>query len=129
MGLDTFFFYSWWRGGYPSLNLFVSFVTTVKTLGNNVPTTDGDVSESDRVCDSAMTPNPIVAATNVDENNETVDEQDDVEYDKTDDDEEEVEDKEYHDVSDEYHGDDGSIGGSTLDPTLDGSESTGEDYD
>ena len=28
-----------------------------------------------------------------------------------------------------YLGDDGSIGRSTLDPTLDGSEGTGEDYD
>ncbi|CAB72150.1 putative protein [Arabidopsis thaliana] len=77
VGLNTFFFI---RGQYPSLNLFVSFITTVKTLGNNVSRTHGDDAESDCVCDSV---------SNVDENNEVVDEQDDVEDDKTDEDEEE----------------------------------------
>ncbi|KAG7588818.1 hypothetical protein ISN44_As07g011400 [Arabidopsis suecica] len=86
MSLDTFFLI---RGGDPSVNLFVSFITTVKALGNNVPRTDGDDAESDRVCGSAKTPNPIVAASNVDANNEAVDEQDDVQEDKTDEDEEE----------------------------------------
>ena len=109
-------FDSWWV----SFSQLVSFITTVKAIGNTVSRTHGDDAESDRLCESAY---------NVVENNETVDEQDDVEYDKTDDDEEEVEDKEDHDVSDDYHGDDGSIGGSTLDATLDGSEGTGEDYD
>jgi len=75
VGLNTFFFI---RGQYPSLNLFVSFITTVKTLGNNVSRTHGDDAESDCVCDSV---------SNVDENNEVVDEQDDVEDDKTDEDE------------------------------------------
>ncbi|KAG7553319.1 Reverse transcriptase domain [Arabidopsis thaliana x Arabidopsis arenosa] len=86
MSLDTFFLI---RGGDPSVNLFVSFITTVKALGNKVPRTDGDDAESDRVCGSAKTPNPIVAASNVDANNEAVDEQDDVQEDKTDEDEEE----------------------------------------
>ena len=116
VGLDTFFLI---RGRYPSLNLFVSFITTVKTLGNNVSRTHGDDAESDRVCDSVL---------NVDENNEAVDEQDDDEDDKTNEDEEEG-DNEYRGGYDDYQGDDGSIGGSTLDPTIDGSESSGEDYD
>nr|AAG50848.1 mutator-like transposase, putative [Arabidopsis thaliana] len=112
VGLNTFFMI---RGRYPSLNLFVSFITTVKTLENNVSRTHGDDAESDRV-------------SNVDENNEAVDEQDDVEDDKTDEDEEEG-DNEDGDGYDDYQGDDGSMGGSTLDPTIDGSESNGEDYD
>jgi len=44
--------------------LFVSIITTVKTLRNNVSRTHGDDAESDRVCDSVL---------NVDENNEAVD--------------------------------------------------------
>ena len=75
VGLDTFFLI---RGGYLFLNLFVSFITTVKTLGNNVSRTHGDDAESDHVCDSV---------SNVDENNEALDEQDDVEDGKTDEDE------------------------------------------
>ncbi|KAG7571844.1 hypothetical protein ISN44_As09g002520 [Arabidopsis suecica] len=125
MSLDTFFLI---RGGDPSVNLFISFITTVKALGNNVPRTDGDDAESDRVCGSAKTPNPIVAASNVDANNEAVDEQDDVQDDKTDEDEEE-EDTEDGDGYDDYQGDHGSMGRSTLDPTIDGSEGSGEDYD
>ncbi|KAG7612194.1 SUF system FeS cluster assembly SufBD superfamily [Arabidopsis suecica] len=101
--LNTFFMI---RGRYPSLNLFVSFITTVKTLRNNVSRAHGDDAESDRV-------------SNVDENNEAVDEQDDVEDDKTDEDEEEG-DNEDGDGYDDYQGDDGSMGGSTLDPTIDG---------
>jgi len=58
VGLNTFFMI---RGRYPSLNLFVSFITIVKTLMNNVFRTHGDDAESDRV-------------SNVDENNEVVDE-------------------------------------------------------
>ncbi|KAG7588868.1 Nucleic acid-binding OB-fold [Arabidopsis suecica] len=123
MSLDTFFLI---RGGDPSVTLFVSFITTVKALGNTIPRTDG---ESYRVCGSATTPNPIVAASNVDGNNEAVDEQDDVEDDKTDTDEEEEEDNEDGAGYDDYQGDDGSMGGSTLDPTIDGSEGSGEDYD
>ncbi|KAG7569070.1 hypothetical protein ISN45_Aa04g018290 [Arabidopsis thaliana x Arabidopsis arenosa] len=118
MSLDTFFLI---RGGDPSVNLFVSFITTVKALRNNVPRTDRDDAESDRVCGSAKTPNPIVAASNVDANNEAVDEQEDVQDDKTDEDEEE-EDTKDGDGYDDYQGDDGSMGGSTLDHTIDGSE-------
>ncbi|KAG7579789.1 Zinc finger PMZ-type [Arabidopsis thaliana x Arabidopsis arenosa] len=124
MSLDTFFLI---RGGDPSVTLFVSFIT--KALGNTVPRTDGDDGESYRVCGSVTTPIPIVAASNVDGNNEAVDEQDDVEDDKTDDNEEEEEDNEDGAGYDDYQGDDGSMGGSTLDPTIDGSEGSGEDYD
>ncbi|KAG7553031.1 hypothetical protein ISN45_Aa06g035980 [Arabidopsis thaliana x Arabidopsis arenosa] len=123
MSLDTFFLI---RGGDPSVNLFVSFITTVKAVGNTVSRTDGHDAESDCVCGSAKTPNPIVAASNVDANNEAVDEQDDVEDDKTDEDEEE-EDKEDGDGYDDHQGDDGSIGGSSLDPTIDGSEGNVEE--
>jgi len=112
VGLNTFFLI---RGRYPSLNLFVSFITTVKTLGNNVSRTHGDDAESDRV-------------SNVDENNEAVDEQDNIEDDKTDEDEKEG-DNEDGDGYDDYQGDDESMGGSTLDPTIDGSESSDEDCD
>jgi len=116
VGLDTFFLI---RGQYPSLNLFVFFITTVKTLENDISRTHGDDAESDRVCDNV---------SNVDENNEAVDEQDDVEDDKTDEDEKEGN-NEDSDGYDDYQGDDGSMEGSTLDPTIDGSESSGEDYD
>ncbi|KAG7548543.1 Kelch repeat type 1 [Arabidopsis suecica] len=104
MSLYTFFLI---RGGDPSVNLFVSFITTVKTLGNNVPRTDGDDAESDRVCGSAKTPNPIVAASNVDANNEAVDEQDDVQEDKTDEDEEEEDTEDGDGWYDDHQGDDG----------------------
>jgi len=101
------------------VGILLSTCLSVKTLGNNVFRTHGDDAESDRVCDSV---------SNVDENNETVDEQDDVEDDKTDEDEEEGDNKD-GDGYDDYQGDDGSMGESTLDPTIDGNESTGEDYD
>ena len=80
--------------------MFVSFITTVKTLGNNVSRTHGDDAESDCVCDSV---------SNVDENNEVVDEQDDVEDDKTDEDEKDG-DNEDGDGYDDYQCDDGSMG-------------------
>ena len=51
-----------------------------------------------------------------------------VEDDKTNEDDEE-EDNEDDDGYNDYHGEDGSIGGSTLDPTIDGSEGSSEDYD
>ena len=116
MGLDTFFLV---RGGYLSLNLFVSFNNTVKAFGNTVSRSHGEVSESDRVFDSA---------TNVDENNEDAEEQADVEDDTTEEDEVE-EGNEDDDGCDDYLGVDGSIGGSTLYPTTDGSEGIGEEYD
>ena len=116
MGLETFFLV---RGGYLSLNLFVFFNNTVKAFGNTVSRSHGEVSESDRVFDSA---------TNVDENNEDAEEQADVEDDTTE--EDEVEDgNEDDDGCDDYLGVDGSIGGSTLYPTTDGSEGIGEEYD
>jgi len=101
------------------VGILLSTCLSVKILGNNVFRTHGDDAESDRVCDSV---------SNVDENSETVDEQDDVEDDKTDEDEEEGDNKD-GDGYDDYQGDDGSMGESTLDPTIDGNESTGEDYD
>jgi len=104
MGLETFFLV---RGGYLSLNLFVSFNNTVKAFGNTVSRFHGEVSESDRVFDSA---------TNVDENNEDVEEQADVEDDTTEEDEVEEGNKD-DDGCDDYLGVDGSIGGSTLYPT------------
>ena len=116
MGLETFFLV---RGGYLSLNLFVSFNNTVKAFGNTVSRSHGEVSESDRVFDSA---------TNVDENNEDAEEQADVEDDTTEEDELE-EGNEDDDGCDDYLGVDGSIGGSTLYPTTDGSEGIGEEYD
>nr|AAC24187.1 Mutator-like transposase [Arabidopsis thaliana] len=79
----------------------------------------GEVSESDRVFDSA---------TNVDENNEDAEEQADVEDDTTEEDELE-EGNEDDDGCDDYLGVDGSIGGSTLYPTTDGSEGIGEEYE
>ncbi|AAD12675.1 Similar to gi/3047071 F7N22.10 maize transposon MuDR homolog from Arabidopsis thaliana BAC gb/AF058825 [Arabidopsis thaliana] len=99
MGLETFFF--------------------VKAFGNTVSRSHGEVSESDRVFDSA---------TNVDENNEDAEEQADVEDDTTEEDEVE-EGNEDDDGCDDYLGVDGSIGGSTLYPTTDGSEGIGEKYD
>ena len=116
MGLETFFLV---HGGYFSLNLFVSFNNTVKAFGNTVSRSHGEVSESGRV---------FYSATNVDENNEDVEEQGDVEDDTTKEDEVE-EGNEDDDGCDDYLCVDGSIGGSTLYPTTDGSEGISEEYD
>ncbi|CAB78013.1 putative transposon protein [Arabidopsis thaliana] len=101
------------------MGLETFFLVRVKAFGNTVSRSHGEVSESDRVFDSA---------TNVDENNEDAEEQADVEDDTTEEDEVE-EGNEDDDGCDDYLCVDGSIGGSTLYPTTDGSEGIGEEYD
>jgi len=105
ISLDTFMLI---RNGDPSVNLFVSFYSIGKGGHTETEVTNVDVSHN------------FYEDINVDEDD--IDEGDEDEYE--DEDNEEDEDMDVHDDDT-----DSECRGSTLDPTIDGSESSCEDYD